>query len=354
MPPTAFLDKYRGGAARPVAAALLNPRLACVCNASERAAFLPQIERRLGALPIDALWLPQGVIWERWLRESRPDILLTGWSTPPLPAAWIESPDCTLRYVCHLAGSVKRLVPRSFIEAGGTVSNWGWLAAEGVAEHALLLALSALRNQGNWRKIISLKNRDSEPSLLGTKTLFDRGVGIHGFGAVARALVRLLRPFRTHVRSYSAGVPRDVFLQEGVTPCASLDELLGSSHIFFECESLTPATEGCIGRRELSLLPDEAVFVNVARGQLVDEAALVAEGRGGRVRVATDVVVAEPLTFDNPLCALEDAVLSPHIAGPTRDQYVKIGEFALSNIERYLRGAEVESRVTLDIYDRST
>jgi phosphoglycerate dehydrogenase-like enzyme len=247
------------------------------------------------------------------------------------------------------------LVPRPFIERGGVVTNWGELPSGAVAEQALLLALAALRNLSNWSAVIQRgEEAGSHIEQLNTRTLFGRAVGLHGFGRVARALVPLLRPFGVTLHAYSVGVPDAMIRAAGVTPCASMEQLCARSDVLFACEALTPLTTGSITARALAALPDGAVFVNVGRGGLVDEPALLRETTAGRIRAALDVVVSEPLVPDSAFLRVHDAVLSPHIAGPTFDQYPRIGEHALHNLRRYLAGDQPESIVTLEEYDRAT
>jgi len=301
--------------------------------------------------PTDAELSPEA--WPGFLRRTRPEILLIGWSTPPLPAAWLDAPDCPLRYICHLAGSVRKVVPRSFLEKGGLVTNWGNFAGPYAAEHALLLALASLRNLNAWRPFIAQPPGLREPESLGTRSLHGRRVGLHGFGHIARALLPLLRPFGVSVRVFSAGVPETFIRAEGAEPCASLEELFRQSEILFECEALTPATTGSVNAAVLRALPDGAVFVNIGRGRVVDEAALVREAASGRLQVAVDVT-SDDMTERTALFQVPAAILSPHIAGPSHDQYPRCGELALQNVERYLRGEPPVARITLEIYDRST
>lgn len=287
------------------------------------------------------------------LRAIRPDVIVTAWSTPDLGPV-LTAPDTSVRYVCHLTGSVRKAVPRRFLERGGKVTNWGSLVGAAVAEHALLLALAGLRNLGAWQKVITGEPRELATRALGTRTLFGRRVGLHGFGAVAQALVGLLRPFGVPVRAYSPMVPPDVMRARDVNPAESLQVLFAESDVLFECEALTPENRGCVGAAELAALPDGAVFVNVARGELVDEVALLREAATGRIRLALDVVAAEPLTAASPLAAVPGAVLSPHIGGPTLDLYPRVGAFALDNIERFRRGQPLHGEVGFAVYDRST
>jgi phosphoglycerate dehydrogenase-like enzyme len=342
----------------PFSVATLRPRLLVALSSRERRLFLgpdadsdllPRLARTVR--PDDAQ-LADGQ-WTDFLRQTRPEILLTGWGTPPVPATWLEAPDCSLRYICHLTGSVRKVVPRSFLEKGGLLTNWGNFAGPFAAEHALLLALASLRNLNAWRAFIAKPVGGREPHSLGTRSLHRRRVGLHGFGAIARALLPLLRPFGVSLHAYSAGVPDALVRAEGVEPCASLEELFRRSEILFECEALTPATTGTVNAALLRALPDGAVFINIGRGRVVDEAALVQEAASGRIQVAVDVT-AEDMTERTPLFNVPQAILSPHIAGPSHDQYGRCGELALQNIQRFLEGKTPVSRVTLEIYDRST
>ncbi len=329
------------------------PRLALAISSEERSAFLDGRLDRLKAVAeiVDAT-SASGPRLEK-LHAANAEILVTAWSTPHLELL-LDQPGCRLKYVCHLTGSVRNLVPRSFIEQGGCVTNWGAVANPAVAEHALLLALAAMRNLPQWGPVIAGPRNRPATRTLGTQSLTGKRVGIHGFGGVAQALVRLLQPFNVSIQSYSAGVPADVFRAHGVEPAPSLAQLFARSDVLFECEALTAATRGSVSTGMLALLHNDAVFVNIARGDLVDEDALVREAASGRIRVALDVVAAEPLTPASAVSRIKGAVLSPHIAGPTLDQYSAIGELAVANIERYARGAALQAPVTLEIFDRST
>ena len=288
--------------------------------------------------------------------ETRCQILVTGWCTPPLPQALIEHPDFSIRYICNVTGSVRKCVPRQFLERGGILTNWGGIAAPYVAEHALLLALAALRNQSAWRTGVDLSEQcgiTANDHIL-TRTLFGRRVGLHGYGRIARALINLLRPFKVEIFAFSSGVPYHVMEADGTKPCGSLHELFKNSEVLFECEALTPGSEQSVSRQVLAALPDQAVFVNVGRGLLVDEAALLEAARRGRIRVALDVMSSEPLRSSSEFYKVANTILSPHIGGPTRDRYEECGALALENIHSFLKGESMKNLVTLEDYDRST
>lgn len=332
-------------------------RILCALNERERSFFLPDI--KANSFPgAECQWLdtrecPEEV-WAETLQDFNPTVLVSCWSTSRLPLDYVENPHRALNYVCNITGSVRQTVSRRFLELGGLVSNWGDMAGKQVAEHALLLALGALREVGSWRSYIesvdgSLRYQAAE---LGTRTLFGRRVGLHGFGRIARALVVLLKPFGVDIRAYSRQVP-ETFLQEhGVLSCASIEDLFSNSEVLFECEALTPESLGSVTAAILARLPDDAVFVNIGRGAVVDEVALLAEA--SRLRLALDVVTQEPLASASPFFTASRTLLSPHIGGPTFDHYRACGEMALANLRRFLRGDPIKSKLTLELFDRST
>jgi len=315
--------------------------------------FLPDVRLSERIDVVDPTRLGPDEDWRGVLLRVAPAVIVSGWTTPPLPADWLAREDCPLRYVCHLSGSVRRLVPRGFIERGGWVTNWGGLAAPLVAEHALLLALASLRDLASWLGERGAAAGIGVQTAL-TRTLFGRRVGVHGCGGVARHLARLLAPFGCDIVCWSRGVPDDVVRSAGMTPAASIEELFTDRDVLFECEALVPGDEGWINASLLARLPDGALFVNVGRGRMMDEPALLAEALSGRLRVALDVLIVEPPPPGSPWWTVKGTILSPHIAGPTRDMMPRIGAFAMDNLERFLSGQALREPVTLEIYDRAT
>jgi phosphoglycerate dehydrogenase-like enzyme len=290
--------------------------------------------------------------WQRLLIETAPEVLVSAWDTPQFPEELARSPDLSLRYVCHMAGGV-RFLPRSLLERGVLVSNWGSSASSSVAEHALLMTLGALRSLPLWRPLLSNMPSD-RMAMLRTRTLRRKRVGLHGFGLIARQFVGMARPFEPDICAYSAGVPLELFECHGVRAAASLEELFKHSEVLIECEALTALTRGSVTAALLDLLPEDAVFVNVGRGAVVDEEALGRRALEGRIRVALDVFEHEPLPADSAFLRTPNAMLSPHVAGPTDDTFALCGEFALSNLKRYFQGEKPEGLVTPEAYDRSS
>lgn len=293
--------------------------------------------------------------WRALLEELRPEVILSCWSTPALPLS-VREGERPLRYLCHLSGSVRKVVSRSLIQDGLLVTNWGNAASFEVAEHALLFMLASLRSLPRWAPAMKtpLESQQAEIDRLGTRSLRRQRIGLHGFGSVARELLSLLAPFGVHCRVYSEGVPESFIREHGAEAVSSLDELFSTSDVVVECEALTPHSVGSVTAALLDRMPEDAVFVNVGRGAVVDEAALAERAASGRLRVACDVFAGEPLVNDSPFWAAPRGLYSPHIAGPTQDANRSLGHLAVRNLERFVAGGRPENLITLMEYDRST
>ena len=103
--------------------------------------------------------------------------------------------------------------------------------------------------------------------------------------------------------------------------------------------------------RLLRLMPPGAAFVNVGRGKVVDEDALLRVAREGRIQVGLDVFATEPLPADSGFRGLPNAVLLPHIAGPTLERRRDAGTHALENLRAYAEGRPLKAVITPEVYD---
>ncbi len=283
------------------------------------------------------------------LRELDPEVIVAAWKTRPLPHALPPR----LRYVCYLCGSVKKLVTRAQLEQGLLLTNWGGSISRIVAEWALFHVLCCLRRATSWALAMHLeqgwKNSGTE-----TASLFGRRVGIHGFGMVARELVRLLEPFGTQVQVFAPDVDATAEATWGVRRARSIEALFAENDIVIELAPLIPETVGIVTENLLRLIQPGGVFVNVGRGAVVDEAALLRVAREGRIQVGLDVFADEPLPIDSAFRGLRNVTLTPHLAGPTTDRRRDAGAFGLRNLKAYVAGDPLEAVVTPIVFDRSS
>lgn len=285
----------------------------------------------------------------RELAAINPDVLLNGWSSPPLPATLPPR----LRYMCYLTGSVRRLVTREQLERGFLVTNWGSAISRTVAECALFHTLSCLRQATHWTLLIHRDGgwRDGWEQ---TGSLFGRRVGLHGFGSVAREFVKLLQPFGCPLSVFAPDFDEAAAQRHGATRAASLESLFADNDVILEFAPLNPVTTGCVTEKHLRLIRPGGVFINTARAAIVDEAALLRVAKEGKIFVGLDVFVDEPLPPDSGFRGLPNVSVSPHVAGPTLDRYPDASAYALRNLRAYTAGQPLEAIVTPTVYDQST
>ncbi len=169
-------------------------------------------------------------------------------------------------------------------------------------------------------------------------SLADRTVLLVGYGGVGRAIESRLLPFETTVRRLARRERSD---ERGrVYGLDSLPELLPTSDIVVIAVPLDESTHRLVDTEFLSLMPDDSLLVNVARGAVADTDALLAEARSGRIRLALDVTDPEPLPEGHPLFGLSNVLISPHVAGMSSAALPRITRLLHQQIERMLRGEE--------------
>ena len=141
--------------------------------------------------------------------------------------------------------------------------------------------------------------------------------------------------------------PEDVEVPPEVKACRGMDRfhaLLEQSDVVAVCAPLTAETEGLFDRAAFARMPDHALLINVTRGRIVDEAALLEALEGNRIGGAgLDVVPQEPLPGDHPLWKMENVVITPHTAGGSPNRDGRCVALFCENLRRYLDGRPLTS-----------
>ncbi len=278
------------------------------------------------------------------------DILMTGWGTCHLDKEIVAALP-NLRLIAHTAGSVALLASPEIYEASVRVISGNDIFAQSVAEGCLCYILSALRRiehytgeirQGRW-----LESGFDNRGLIGKK------VGIIGFGAIAKYFLELIRWFRCEVLIYSSHLSEEEAEKYGGRK-AGLSEIFSSCEVVSVHSSLTPATEGLITRELLESLRPGALFVNTARGKVIDEEALFELLEKGRFYGALDVYEEEPLRADNPVRKCKNVLLMPHMAGPTVDMRKVVAAELTKDIGRFVKGENLVYEITKEHAERMT
>jgi phosphoglycerate dehydrogenase-like enzyme len=266
--------------------------------------------------------------------------VLLGYFLPPhLPALapclrWVEGPADGLDYAEGAAGGL----------TGITVTNAGGATAVPVAEFAMAGILWFAKRLADFAP----HRRAHRYERLATSALAGRTVGIVGYGAIGRAVARFARALGMRVlatrRTPGLEPPDGV---DAIFPLERLHDLLAASDYVVLCLPLTPASRHLIDAGALAALRPETVFVNVARGPIVDEPALIAALRTGRLRGAVlDVFWEEPLPPDSPLWDMDNVLLTPHNAGNLDDRSRRVFDHFEDNLRRHLAGQPLR-----DVFD---
>jgi len=220
-------------------------------------------------------------------------------------------------------------------DAGVAVITTPAVNAEAVADMALALMLACIRRLPELDAIV----RSGEWRGLGpTRDLACSTVGIVGLGAIGRAVTRRLRGFGCHVLALEPH-PDVEFCKEYEVELTDLDAMLPRVDVLTLHAPLAAGTRHLLGARELAMLPRHAVLVNAARGELIDQPALVAALQTGQIAAAgLDVFEREPPAPDDPILSLPNAILSGHISSYTDLGLDRTGEMVIANLRAALAG----------------
>ena len=273
------------------------------------------------------------------------NVYVTGWGSPRLDARILDSAP-SLKLLVHLCGTVVPVVSDELWERGIRVISGNDFFAESVAEGTIGYILAALRDIPKYST--RLKNEKKWKTSADTnRGLLGKSVGIVSYGAIAHHLVRMLQPFRVNIKLYDIKtIPEADKAQYNITE-ASLEEVFSTCDIVTVHTPLNDKTHYLIGAHLLSLLKEDALFVNTSRGAVIDQAALEVELEKGRFRAFLDVYEKEPPPAESRLYDLPNVILMPHMGGPTVDLRQDITKELLIEASEFLKnGAPLPHEIT--------
>ncbi len=220
---------------------------------------------------------------------------------------------------------------------GITVSNTPGYGAPYVSEHALTLALAVSRRiVRNDRRI-----REGGWTEGFVDELYGKTLGVVGAGAIGQRMIQLGRGIGMKVIAWTVHPSPERAAEYGVE-FLSLEQLLRRADVVSLHLALSPLTEGLIGREQLAWMKPGAILVNVARGAVVDEAALLEVLQEGKIGGAgLDVFEAEPLPAAHPFTMLDNVVLSPHAGSMAYNGTMRGLEMSVKNLESFVAGRPV-------------
>lgn len=273
---------------------------------------------------------------EESIRRSKDaEILIL--TNSPFPAQAVDA--CPhLRYLDVAFTGIDHIAVEKCRERNILISNASGYSDQAVAELAIGMMLSLLRRMPDCDKAV--RGGKGSKGLTG-RELCGRTVGIIGLGRIGQRVARLCQAFDARVIA-SDPVPSGTALALGI-PYLPLEELLCTADIVTLHAPSTSATAGMIGAQQLSLMRPDALFINCARGALVDQQALRDALNEGRIAgAAADVFPQEPpLPADAPMLHAGNTILTPHIAFATEESMLRRAKIVFENLDAYLSGTPV-------------
>ena len=273
------------------------------------------------------------------------EVIFSTWGMPEVEYAEIPEVFPALRAVFYAAGSVQGFA-EPFIRRGIAVFSAWQANAVPVAEYTLAQIILAAKGYFRVQALCRASRADAAALCRNYPGMFDIKVGLLGLGAVGGAVARLLRGFECEVYAYD--------------PFASDEKLtaLGArradmQQIFAECDVISnhlanlPETRGIIKREHIFAMKEYATFINTGRGPQLDEGDLLDKLREcPGVTALLDVLSDEENSDTNPLNALPNCFITPHIAGSMGNEVRRMAQYMVEEYERWVSGGELRWQVS--------
>ncbi len=209
-----------------------------------------------------------------------------------------------------------------------------------VANHAVAMMMTLHR--GIWQATNTTRNGEwiQAIQIAEVASLQDSSLGVIGCGRIGRNFIAKMQPFVKEVIGFDPMVTESI---PGVTMVSNLDELLKKCKFISLHAPYMPSTHHIIGKREMALMPKGSILVNVSRGGLVDEDALVAALESGHLDGAgLDVFEKEPLPLDSVLRKTKNLLISPHMAWYSQSSGPRLVEWGVRDVFAFIKGEKVE------------
>lgn len=266
--------------------------------------------------------------------------------TEPMDATTIERLPDSVRAILTLSVGLDHVDTDAAKARGIAVLNTPDAVTKPTAEIGMLLLLGAARRAAEGAAMIRAGEWTNwSPRKMIGKEITGSELGIFGMGRIGQTVADRARAFDMTVRYHNR--TRLPFEQEkSASYYTSVEGLLPSSPFLMICAPSTPETRGFLNAERIALLPDEAIVVNIARGELIDDDALVAALRSGKIAAAgLDVFNGEPNDIHPAYLELPNVFMTPHIGSGGERSRALMGDMLLDGLDLFLAGELVPNRV---------
>lgn len=264
-----------------------------------------------------------------------------------VPVPWDEVVAAgRLRWIQSSAAGMDHCLVPSVIASDILVTSASGLFADQVAEQTLALLLGSLRGLPTFFRQQQVKDFRRRP----TGDLHGKTIGIIGLGGNGRRIAEVLAPFQVRILAtdmFPNNKPAEV---EAIRPADELHQVLSQVDIAILCVPLNAQTHHLIDGAAFASMKPGAILINVARGPVVDEAALVSALVSGKLSAAgLDVTEVEPLSEASPLWEMPNVIITPHVGAQSAKRVDDSTKLFCDNLERYLRGERLRNIVDKEL-----
>jgi len=268
------------------------------------------------------------------------DICVTGWGTEAFDEEILNHAN-QLRLIAHTGGSVKPYVTDEVYERGIRVVSGNEVFAESVAESVIAYALASLRDIPRYSEELK---RGIWPSSFYNRGLLDKTIGIVGYGMISKMVVEMLKPFHAKIKVFSRHISQEELTKHNMEK-ADLPEIFATCDIVSIHSGMTKENYHLITEELLNMMPEGALLINTARGAVIDEEALCRVLAQEKIKAVLDVYEVEPLPSDHKLLQMKNAILMPHMGGPTIDRRMIVTRSVIDDIKCFLRDEPMKCEI---------
>ena len=241
----------------------------------------------------------------------------------------------SLRWVQVASAGVEGMMYPAFKDSDIILTNSRRMHGSQIAEHAFALLLSLTRRIITQYDFMKEKRWEKAPCI----ELAGMTMGILGLGGIGRAIATRAKAFEFNVIAVD---PEPMDKPESVTELGKLDwllEFMAKSNVVVVCCPITPETHKLLSHEQFNVMQDGSYLVNISRGKVVDEDALIAALRSGKLAAAgLDVTYTEPCPPESPLWTEPNVVLTAHTAGGSQHIQARTMRLFIDNLHRYVKG----------------
>lgn len=259
----------------------------------------------------------------------------------------------SIKWVQLLSAGCDHLKGHAILNSDVDITTGSGIHATPIAEYVLASILALYRGLNRaFRAQIKHEWLREGDVMRGTRELRNRTVGIIGYGAIGREVARLAKPFGTRIlalkrdknKLIQRGVPGDEVgdpqckIPDQIYGPEELTEMLGLCDVVVIAVPMTADTKHLLGAKEFASMKDQSYLINIARGSVVDEAALTQALQSGKLAGAgLDVFEKEPLDKNSDLWDMENVIVTPHVSGASRRYLRRAFEILAENLGRQVR-----------------